>query len=268
LLDGAVVAVVALVAGATMQVAIALGVSMTLLQFGIGTLNDLVDAPRDAEARGGKPIPEGLVSEGGARIVFLVCVAAGMALALLIRPPLIAVATVGLGLGVWYDLRAKGTRLSGLPIALGVPLLPVFGWYGATGALPPAFAVLVPAAALAGAALAIANASADFERDAAAGIVSLAVSFGPVVATGLTLLLQVAVAVIAVASCMRLGGSGIWLTAVIGTALIPVLGALLGLLFARRDAGFREFAFEVQAIGLGLLAVAWVNALSAAPTAP
>jgi 4-hydroxybenzoate polyprenyltransferase len=267
LLDGAVVAVVALVAGATAQVAIALGASMTLLQFAIGTLNDLVDAPRDAGRRRGKPIPDGLVSELAARVVLVGCAGGGLLLAFLIEPALVVVAMLGLGLGVWYDLRAKGTRLSWLPIALGVPLLPVFGWYGATGTLPGAFAVLVPAAALAGAALAIANASADIERDAAAGVVSLAVSYGPVVATGLALVLQVVVAAVAVASCARLGGSGTWLNAVIVTSLVPVLGAVLGFASARRGPGFREFAFEVQAVGLALLAVAWVNALSVAPAA-
>ncbi|HEY4751995.1 MAG TPA: UbiA family prenyltransferase [Candidatus Limnocylindrales bacterium] len=260
-------ALVAFVAGAEASVAIALGASMTLLQFAIGTLNDLVDAPRDAGRRRGKPIPDGLVTEGAARVVLVVCAAGGLALALLIEPALVVVALLGLGVGVWYDLHAKGTRLSWLPIALGVPLLPVFGWYGATGTLPAAFAVLVPAAALAGAALAIANASADCERDAAAGVVSLAVSYGQVVATGLVLALQAAVAVLAVASCARLGGSGMWLNAVIGTSLVPVLGALLGFVFARRGPGFREFAFEVQAVGLGLLAVAWVNALSVVPGA-
>jgi 4-hydroxybenzoate polyprenyltransferase len=260
-----VVALVALVAGGTALVAIALGVSMTLLQFAIGTLNDLVDAPRDAGRRRGKPIPDGLVSERTARVVLATCATVGLALALLVEPPLVIVALLGLGIGVWYDLRAKGTSLSWLPIALGVPLLPVFGWYGATGTLPAAFAVLVPAAALAGAALAIANASADFERDAAAGVVSLAVSYGPVAATGFALALQVVVAVVAVVSCSLLGGSGMWLNAVIGVSPVPALGALLGFVFSRRGPGFREFAFEVQAVGLGLLAVAWVNALSVAP---
>ena len=61
-LDGAVVGVVALVGGGGPGAALALGLSMTLLQFAIGTLNDLVDAPRDTVARQDKAIPAGLVS--------------------------------------------------------------------------------------------------------------------------------------------------------------------------------------------------------------
>ncbi len=39
---------------------------MTLLQFAIGTVNDLVDAPRDAGHKPGKPIPAGLVTRSAA----------------------------------------------------------------------------------------------------------------------------------------------------------------------------------------------------------
>ena len=166
LLDGVVVAVVAIVAGAPTTRAATLGASMTLLQFAIGTLNDIVDAPRDTGRRGGKPIADRLVPEWIARAVFAVCAVGGLLLGLEGGPGLVAIGGVGFAIGVWYDVRAKGTLLSWLPIALGVPLLPVFGWYGAVGALPPAFAFLVPAAALAGAGLAVANATADSERDA------------------------------------------------------------------------------------------------------
>ena len=179
-------------------------------------------------------------------------------------PLVVLIALVVLAIGAWYDLAAKGTRLSWLPLALGVPLLPVYGWLGATGSLPQAFAVLVPAAALAGAALAIANAAVDIERDMAAGRVSLAVALGPTGATAAALVLQVFVAVLAVASGASLGASGSWLAVATAVALVPVAGALLGLVLARRGSGAREVAFEVQAVGLGLLAVAWVNAVSVA----
>ena len=81
-------------------------------------------------------------------------------------------------IGYGYDLVAKGTAWSWLPFALGIPLLPVYGWLGATGALPSFFIALVPMAMLAGAALAIANARADLERDVAAGTVSVATRLG------------------------------------------------------------------------------------------
>ena len=68
---------------------------------------------------------------------------------------------VVLAIGYAYDLRFKGTAWSWLPFAVGIPLLPVYGWVGATGGVPASFAVLVPAAVVAGAGLAVANARAD-----------------------------------------------------------------------------------------------------------
>ena len=55
-------------------------------------------------------------------------------------PGLLLVAGFGLAVGYAYDLVAKGTAWSWLPFALGLPLLPLFGWYGATGGLPAAWA--------------------------------------------------------------------------------------------------------------------------------
>jgi energy-converting hydrogenase Eha subunit E len=72
------------------------------------------------------------------------------------------------------------------------------------------------------------------------------------------------VAAIAVASCSASPRSGAWLDATVATAMLPIAGALFGFLRASRGPIARELAFEVQAVGLGLLAVAWVNALSAA----
>ena len=168
-----------MVAGGAVPVAIVLGLSMTLLQFAIGTVNDLVDAPRDAGHKPGKPIPAGLVTVRGARVVAVGSAVAGLVLAFVGGPWLVALAAVVLAIGLAYDLWAKGTTLSWLPFALGIPLLPVYGWYGATGSLPELFLVLVPAAANAGAALAVANAMVDTERDEAAGVRSIALALGP-----------------------------------------------------------------------------------------
>ena len=174
-------------------------------------------------------------------------------------------AAIALAIGVWYDLRAKGTTLSWLPFAVGIPLLPVFGWYGAAGSLPGVFLVLVPAAANAGTALAIANAIVDMERDDAAGIESIALALGRA-ARGLAR---------GRAPRGRRGpraGDG-------GRRRGPDrLGArrpARRLRAARRarssglarsrggGPGWRELAWEIQAVGTGLLAVAWLAALSA-----
>ncbi len=268
LLDGAVVALIALVAGGSAPLALVLGASMTCLQFAIGAVNDIVDAPFDEGVRLGKPIPDGIVSPRRARVVAAAAAAIGLVLALVGGPGLVLLALVGLGIGLAYDLWAKGTTLSWLPFAIGVPLLPLYGWYGATGEIPGLFLVVVPAAANAGTALAISNAIVDMERDEEAGNRSIALALGAERASGVVVILHLVVAFLAVATTLALGAPTGWTVAVLVSALVPLGGAVLGIAAAAREAtGLRELAFEVQAVGTGLLAVAWLCALSASQTA-
>src|SRR4051794_21044385 len=80
LLDGVVVAGIALIAGADLVTASRRGLSMTALQVSIGTVNDIVDAPHDRVAKPGKPIPAGVVSVRLAQTLALVSAGAGLAL--------------------------------------------------------------------------------------------------------------------------------------------------------------------------------------------
>jgi 4-hydroxybenzoate polyprenyltransferase len=263
-LDGLVVTIVAIVAGAAPPLAVILGTSMTLLQFAIGALNDIVDAPRDAGHKPGKPIPAGHVRRRHAAIVALACAAGGLCLSISCGPALVGLALLVLAIGAAYDLWAKGTTMSWLPLAAGVPLLPVYGWLGAAGTLPGVFLVIVPAAANAGTALAIANAIVDLERDADAGGGSIALALGPRRAAGLVLGLHAVVAALALGTATVLGTPAGWLAAVLGAAAVPIGGAMIGYHAARRPGtGLRELAWEVQAVGTGILAVAWLVALSA-----
>jgi 4-hydroxybenzoate polyprenyltransferase len=237
---------------------------MTLLQFAIGIVNDLVDAPRDAGVRADKAIPAGLVRPGTARVLAVTCAAGGLALAATGGPGLVLLALGVLGIGAAYDLWARGTTWSWIPLAVGIPILPVFGWFGATNQVPGIFIVLVPAAANAGAALAIANAVVDIERDEAAGSGSIAVALGPGRSAGLALVLHLVVAALAVGTASTLGAPTGWVTAIVLSATVPIGGAVVGIGTAlRAGTSGRELAWEIQAVGTGLLAVAWIGALSA-----
>ena len=259
------VALVAIVAGGDTSTALRLGVSMTLIQFAIGALNDLVDAPVDRIGKPGKPIPAGLVAPTVARATVVVAAVGGLLLAVPGGLGLLLIGLAALAIGAWYDLRAKGTTLSWLPFALGIPLLPVFGWYGAVGSLPAVFLVLVPAAANAGTALAIANAIVDMERDDAAGIESIALALGARRAAWLVVALLGVVAFLAIGTAAVVGAPTGWAVAVLVTACVPLAGGILGLVAVYRGEGpgWRELAWEIQAVGAGLLAVAWLAALSA-----
>lgn len=245
----------ALVAGASPADAGRLAASMVALQAGIGTINDLVDAPHDAGHKPGKPIPAGLVGPGVAGVVAAAAFAAGLALALPSGWPTLALGLVVILIGLTYDLWLKGTALSWLPFAAGIPLLPVYGWLGAKGSLPDVFVVLVPIAVLAGAALAIGNALADLERDEAAGIGSIAVALGARRAATVHVAIVAAIGLAAVLSSVALGGT-------VGQVVLVGLGAIVPLVAAALGSGGgpprRERAWEAEAVGFALLAPTWL----------
>src|SRR3954471_9428530 len=115
LLDGVVVAAVALIAGGLGSTAVALGVSMTALQASIGALNDIVDAPADRATKPGKPIPRGVVSRAAATAMAVVAAAAGIVVGWLAGAfggAVVLLAGVVLVIGYAYDLFFKGTTWS------------------------------------------------------------------------------------------------------------------------------------------------------------
>ena len=249
---------VAVLAGGGALAALRLGLAMTALQLGIGAVNDLVDAPRDAGNKPGKPIPTGLVSPGAATFVGLLAFGIGLLLAMASGPLVAGLALVVIGIGLAYDLRLKGTAWSWLPFAVGIPILPVFGWAGASGGLDPLFAVLVPAAVAGGAALAIANSLVDVERDRAAGVSSVALALGQGSARAVEVVLLGGIAVAAVVSVAGFGGSRETALIVGLLASVPVVAT--GLARSAEPARL-ELAWRAEAIGLGVLAIAWIAAV-------
>jgi 4-hydroxybenzoate polyprenyltransferase len=259
LLDAVVTAALTLLAGGGVALAARLGAAMLAIQFGIGALNDAVDAPRDAGIKPGKPIPAGLVEPRGARRIAGVLFLVGLGLSALSGPLVVLIALVGITIGALYDLALKGTAWSWLGITLGIPLLPVYAWLGATGSLPGAFAVLLPAAVLAGAALALGNALVDLERDREAGTASIAGSLGQERTWLVGALLFGGVGLAALGSLGALNaahGRGLAIT-IVGLGVV-----VTGVIVARdRSADRRERGWELEALGTGLLAVGWVGAL-------
>jgi 4-hydroxybenzoate polyprenyltransferase len=153
----------------------------------------------------------------------------------------------------------RGTAWSWLPFAFGIPLLPVFAWLGATGRVPELFLVLVPTAFISGAALAIANALADVERDADAGVRSVAGQLGAAGAWTAHAMLQATVVAVALASLL---GAAAGVAMLIGAAVATtVLGA--GVALTRNaSAAARERGWELEAIGTAILAAVWIAAVA------
>lgn len=257
-LDAAVTVALALLAGASGGRALLLGSSMLAIQFSIGALNDLLDLPADAVAGRSKPLVDGRVGARAALGVGVACGLAGLVLAGTAGLATGLVGCAGYGIGLAYDVRLKASPWSWLPYAAGIPLLPVFAWAGATGELPGPILVLAGLGVLGGASLAIANALADAERDTASRTTTVATALGRFRALRIGALLAMLVAGIAVASAFALGGwiPGTWVTAA-GAA-----GIVAGLVLGFR--GRLQRAWEVQAIGLAILAAGWVASIAAA----
>jgi 4-hydroxybenzoate polyprenyltransferase len=231
------------------------------IQAGIGTVNDLVDVGRDRGAKPGKPLPHGVVSTAGAQALAALTIVAGLAMAVPSGPAATVVAASGLGVGLAYDFKLKGTAWSWLPFALGVPLLPVYAWLGSTGSVPSSFAVLIPAAVGAGAALAIANAIADLERDRSAGVGSVAIAIGPQTAWLVHAAIFMGVFGLAIGSLTMSANPGplaqqVAIATVVIGGLIVGTGARLALspLAERRERGW-----ELEAVGVGVAAVGWIG---------
>jgi 4-hydroxybenzoate polyprenyltransferase len=267
ILDGLVVLAIALIAGGGVPTALRLGLSMIALQASIGALNDLLDVERDAGRVPPKPIPGGQVSVRAARALWVGAAVLGLALAAPSGLPTLVVALAALSVGYGYDRFAKGTAWSWLPFAVGIPLLPVFGWVGTGAALPPAFLVLLPCAVLAGSALAIANASADLEQDEASGTASVAVSLGLArawaVETGLIGIAAALVLASMVATNVPLAA----MVAALGAATLIGAGLAWGASVAHRRAtpSQRQRSWEIQAVGIGLLGTVWLLGLVRTP---
>jgi 4-hydroxybenzoate polyprenyltransferase len=239
------------------------------IQLSIGALNDAVDAPLDAVEKPRKPVPAGLVARSTALRIAVLAGAAGLALSAPSGAATVVVAGTGAALGYLYDLRLSRTPLSWLPLALALPLLPVHAWLGVTGTIPPGLLTLVPTAGLAGAGLALANGLVDAERDARTG------RLGAVVVVGrqrawlghAIVMLAVAAAAVFVAppvleagylATLRSGG------VVLGAAALGLGAAAL----AARSATIRERGWELEAIGILAIGLAWLAGTAASADAP
>ncbi len=285
LLDATATFALALLAGGTPLTAASLGASMLLLQFAIGATNDLADASLDAVARPGKPIPSGAVSRRVAVGVATTAAVAGLGLAGLHGTVTFAIAALGLGVGLVYDLVLKPTPLSWLPYAVGIPLVPAFAWAGAAGSIPPAVVLLALLAIPAGAGIAVANALADLDGDRDAGARTIATVLGHARAWGLATALLAGTWAAAVVALVALGalpggdppagsaaGPGgapsagdpaAWggLVAVIAAAVLIAAGAWLG---RGQEPSRRRVGWGIEAVGVVVLGCGWVAVTQAA----
>jgi geranylgeranylglycerol-phosphate geranylgeranyltransferase len=252
---------------------------MLFLQASIGAVNDLADVEFDRVGKPAKPIPAGLVAPSVARDWAVGSLALCIVLAVPSGATTVVVAAACVALGYVYDLRLSRTAWSWLPLALALPLLPVFAWVGAAGDVPSGLLVLVPIAMLAGGTLLVGNGLVDVERDGLAGKATLAVQLGRWRAW-LVHAAAFGVAIVAVLALVP-GGALTPLRPAVGSPGVDIvaslralrtfglpLGALavaagVALLGAPRPT-VRERGWELEAIGTAAIGVGWFAGMALA----
>ncbi|MBI2776258.1 MAG: UbiA family prenyltransferase [Chloroflexi bacterium] len=239
--------------------AMRLGIAMTAIQFSIGILNDLVDAPRDGGRVPPKPIPAGLVARRSAAAAAAGAAALGLGLAAVSDPWTLGIAVLGAACGYAYDLRLSRTPLAWLPLALALPLVPAYAWQGATGSIPSALADLIPIGFIAGAGLAIGNALADAAADARRGIPSIAVRLGRGRAWAIHAA-ALGVAAAAVAASVAGSGSGAGGPAAPVVAAGSVTLACGAVLLLPGSARRLRAGWALEALGIAGLGIGWLLA--------
>lgn len=231
-------------------------------QMAIGALNDYMDRAADASCRPEKPLVRGDITPA---MALGIVGAATLAMLLLLAPLGPGALVLGIcieGLGLAYDLRFKGTWVSGLLYAIYFPLIPLLAWV-AFGRYQPFLPWLVLLGAPLGVAMNVANSLPDLENDLAAGVRGLPHLLGlrhallitwlipPVVAA---LMLALAITGIVPARGMALLAG---VVAAVGTSTIAV-----GLYRARPGYGTLRTTFYVQALGVLGVATAWLAAVA------
>jgi 4-hydroxybenzoate polyprenyltransferase len=247
-----------LIEGGDAARALLLALAMVGFQVSIGATNDLADRALDALAKPWKPLPAGRVSAAATRRIALVGYLMGAALSFMAGFAPLLVGLVGHGLGLAYDLRLKRAGWGWLAFALALPLVPIFAWTGAGAGLPPRLGALVPLGALAGLQLALANELVDLDADAAAHGRGLAVRLGRRRAS--VTMLVAAAAMLSLAGLTFSGASSAALAVMVAATGATALGAVASMRSAPR---WRWLGWQAQALGVALLALAWISAARA-----
>jgi 4-hydroxybenzoate polyprenyltransferase len=236
--------------------ALRMAATMLLIQSAIGASNDYCDRDLDALSKPGKPIVAGVVSPRAALVVAGAAAGLAAALAATLGPRSWLLAMAGLGLGLLYNVRLKRTVLSALPYLVALPLLPVWVW-ATVGAGASGIVWLLPLGALAGLALHLTNALADFDGDRVGGASGLAQRLGQWRALliawasmALALVLMAVLAPLATARPSRvLAGAG---------AGLVLLLAAMAISAARSSPSALRIAFGLLGVATAVCGLAWL----------
>lgn len=232
---------------------------MLCAQSSIGVTNDIFDRDLDVRAKPWKPLVAGLVSMRSAVVLATGLAAASIALAATLGLAGGALAVLGLGCGLAYDVRLKRTPWSAVPYMLGIPVLPLWVW-AVAGDWRPVLWWLLPLGGLLGLALHLANTLPDIEDDASNGVRGLAHRLG----SRASMLLAWASFALALALSAAIAPFVVYDERIYVLALafgVGSLAATVAMYAARRDRFALQAGFALLGVGSAVLAAGWLAAL-------
>jgi 4-hydroxybenzoate polyprenyltransferase len=240
-------------------VVLRLVLAMFAIQSTIGVVNDLRDRGLDARSKPSKPLVSGAVTPGAALLIALVSLLAALALAAGFGIAAWLLALAGLACGLLYDLWLKRTPFSGLPYAVGLPLLPLWVWV-ATGRFRELLLAVIPLGLLLGLALHLANCLPDFEGDAGAGVDGLAQRLGRRSALLLCWVAYALALLLVVLSALRFSYSlAVLLPGLAAGALALATAIVLAL--RRPGRSSLQAGWTLLVLGTAALALGWLGAI-------
>ncbi|HVA19926.1 MAG TPA: UbiA family prenyltransferase [Solirubrobacteraceae bacterium] len=233
--------------------------TMLAIQSTIGIVNDLRDRTLDVRSKPAKPLVRGTVSVHTARFAAVVTLLAAILLAT--RFGLISwlLAVGGLACGLLYDLWLKRTVASGLPYAVGLPLLPLWVWT-ATGRFCSELYAVIPLGLLLGLALHLANSLPDFDEDALAGVEGLVHRLGSEPAVALCWGSYALALICAVVSTAWVRYTPVILIPGVALAAAALLGAAALYRLLPRPASLQT-GWTLLVVGTAALTLGWLGAL-------
>jgi 4-hydroxybenzoate polyprenyltransferase len=227
-------------------------------QLAVGAINEIVDAPLDAQSRPSKPIPAGLVTLRGAWLMAIIGLVVMTVASLTFGIPVFLVCAFGTGVGIAYSVWFKRTIWSWVPYLVALPLLPIWVWL-ALSTVDPGLYAIYPIGAAAVIAVQIAQSLPDVEADTRAHVRTLAVALGArwalLACWGALALAAVLAAVLA--PWLTDSAHWVWIMAVIAGVLIAVNAAIWS-----RDRRRGVLAsFPCVSVGAVALGIGWALAL-------
>lgn len=235
-------------------------ISVYLILYSIGAMNDYVDEPLDRRSnRQEKPLVAGDVSRTAALVLWLMTAALGVAAAYHFDLRVVGIAALLWLLGLSYNYWAKSTSLSWLPFMAFYPSLPVLGFVAA-GRFTPALLLAYPVGALLSLGLNLANTLPDIDRDVEGGVSGFTHKLGTTRALIVLWLSLAATMVLMASSTWLVGGRPGRLAPGLGIGML-LLGAMIADWMVLRSPGSLKRTFYLSAGCAVVIGCAWVASL-------